>query len=305
MHTAQVQQDDWQVGEDASAAASCSESGSVWKRPAGEWVALLKRVYKETTDDHLSIVAAGVAFYSLLALFPAIAALISLAGLVFDPLQILEQMQRWAANLPESAADIIRGQGESLAQSAGSALSFAFIGGVILSLYSASKGAKTLMEGLNVAYDVDETRNFLALNLRAFALTLMLIVGLILVAGLGIVLPFITDALRLPAGADLLIGLLRWVFLAGIVIAGLAVLYQYGPARADVPWRWVTPGAVLAVVLLVTSTALFGFYVGNFGNYNETYGTLGGVVILLTWLWLSSYIILLGAELNSQIERED
>lgn len=281
-----------------------SEIWTTLRHPSGGWLQLLKNVYGETVADHLSITAAGVAFYGLLALFPAIAALISLAGLVFDPAQIVGQLQQWAATLPPSAAEIIQGQGESLADSAGSALSFGLIGGLALSLYSASKGTKTLMEGMNVAFDVEETRGLLKLNLQAFGLTLLLIFGLLLAAGLGVVLPLITDALALSSGTVFLVNLTRWVILALVVITGLSFFYQYGPDRPGVQWRWITPGAVVAVVLLVGATALFSVYVGNFGNYNETYGTLGGVIVLLTWLWLSAYIILLGAELNSELERQ-
>lgn len=283
-------------GEDQG--ASPAELG-----PAG-WKAVLARTYREITDDRISLIAAGVAFYALLALFPAIAALISLAGLVFDPAQIVGQLQQWTATLPPSAAEIIQGQGESLASGGGSALSFGLIGGLVLSLYSASKGTKTLIEGMSVAYDVEETRGFLKLNLQAFGLTLLLILGLLLAAGLGVVLPLIMDALALPAGTDFLIDLARWLILALVVITGLSIFYQYGPNRPGVRWRWITPGAVLAVALLIAATALFSIYVGNFGNYNETYGTLGGVIVLLTWLWLSAYIVLVGAELNSELERQ-
>lgn len=268
------------------------------------WLEILKRTYREIGDDHVSVIAAGVAFYGLLALFPAIATLISIAGLVLDPEQVVRQLADWTASLPQGAADIIRGQGAAVASGAGSALSLAAVGGLALTLYSAAKGTKTLMEGMNVAYDEDEARGFLRLNLVAIALTGLMILALAVAAGLGVVVPIVVDALALPPLLEGLVHVLRWVALALIAMFGLSVLYRFGPSREDAEWRWITPGAVIAIVLWIAATALFSVYVGNFGSYNETYGTLGGVIILLTWLWLSSFIILSGAELNSEIEHQ-
>ena len=250
------------------------------------------------------MIAAGVAFYGLLALFPALTSLISIAGLLLDPAEVVAQLGEWTAGLPQGAADIIVGQSVSVASGSGTALSLAAIGGLALALYSTAKGTKTLMEGMNVAYDEEETRGFLRLNLTALGLTGLMIIALLIAVGLGVVVPFVIDALDLPTIAEKLLHLARWLVLAVIATIGLALLYRYGPSRRDAKWRWITPGAVVAILLWIAATAGFSIYVTNFGSYNETYGALGGVIILLTWLWMSSFIVLLGAELNSEIEHQ-
>ena len=250
------------------------------------------------------MIAAGVAFYGLLALFPALTSLISIAGLLLDPAEVVAQLGEWTAGLPQGAADIIVGQSVSVASGSGTALSLAAIGGLALALYSTAKGTKTLMEGMNVAYDEEETRGFLRLNLTALGLTGLMIIALLIAVGLGVVVPFVIDALGLPTIAEKLLHLARWLVLAVIATIGLALLYRYGPSRRDAKWRWITPGAVVAILLWIAATAGFSIYVTNFGSYNETYGALGGVIILLTWLWMSSFIVLLGAELNSEIEHQ-
>lgn len=268
------------------------------------WKDILRRMWREMGNDHVSVVAAGVAFYGLLALFPALTSLISIAGLVLDPAEVVAQLGEWTAGLPQTAADIIVGQSVSVASGGGTALSLAAIGGLALALYSTAKGTKTLMEGMNVAYDEEETRGFLRLNLTALALTGLMIVALLIAVGLGVVVPIVIDAFNLPTIVESLLHLARWIMLAVIAILGLSVLYRYGPSRQDAKWRWITPGAIIAILLWIAATAGFSIYVSNFGSYNETYGALGGVIILLTWLWMSAFIVLLGAELNSEIEHQ-
>ena len=268
------------------------------------WKDILKRTWQELGDDHVSVIAAGVAFYGLLALFPALTSLISIAGLVLDPAEVVAQLGAWTAGLPQTAAEIIVGQSVSVASGGGTALSLAAIGGLALALYSTAKGTKTLMEGMNVAYDEQETRGFLRLNLTALALTGLMIIALIVAVALGVVVPLIIDTLDLPRIAEKLLHLARWIMLAVIAMAGLSTLYRFGPSRQDAKWRWITPGAVVAILLWIAATAGFSIYVSNFGSYNETYGALGGVIVLLTWLWMSAFIVLLGAELNSEIEHQ-
>lgn len=268
------------------------------------WKDILKRAWREIGNDHVSVVAAGVAFYGLLALFPALTSLISIAGLLFEPTEVVAQLSEWTASLPRTAADIIVGQSASVASGSGAALSLAAIGGLALALYSTAKGTKTLIEGLNVAYDEEETRGFVRLNLTALGLTGLMIIALIIAIALGAVVPLVIDALNLPTIAEKLLHLARWIMLAVIAMIGLSLLYRYGPSREDAEWRWITPGAVVAILLWITATAGFSIYVSNFGSYNETYGALGGVIILLTWLWMSAFIVLLGAELNSEIEHQ-
>ncbi len=272
--------------------------------PKPGWRDALLRTKDELTADHVSIVSAGVAFFGLLAVFPLIASLISIAGLVMDPAAIEAQIERLAGSLPQNAAEIIQGQARKVAEGAGTGVGLAAAFGILLSLYSASKGMKTLMEGMNIAYDEEESRGFIRLNLMALVLTLFLIVGVLIALAGTVAAPALLGSLGLSQGVQALVTYGRWVVLAILTMFGLAVIYRYAPSRENPQWRWVSIGAVTATVVWIIGSIAFSIYVDNFGSYNETYGALGGVIILLTWLWLSAFIVLLGAELNSEIEHQ-
>ena len=272
--------------------------------PTPGWRDIALRTKDEISDDHVSITAAGVAFYALLAIFPAIAALISIWGLVADPAQIEQQIGSVAGMLPQEAASILRDQVHKVASNAGGALSFGLIFGLLLTLYSAAAGMKALIEGLNVAYDEQEKRGFIRYNLVALGLTLGAIVALIVALGLIAVLPALLGSLGLGSTAATLIAWLRWPLLFVFAMVALAVLYRYAPSRDEPRWRWVSWGSVIATLLWVLGSIAFSLYVRNFASYDATYGSLGAVVILLMWLWLSAFIVLLGAELNSEMEHQ-
>lgn len=272
--------------------------------PRRGWKDILLRTKDELADDHVSVVAAGVAFFGLLAIFPAIAAFIAVVGLVAEPGVIIEQIQAWTSGLPPDAATVFQQQAVKVAMTPDHSLGLAALVSLILAFYGAAKGMKTLMEGMNVAYGEKESRGFIRLNLIALALTLLLIVGLSIAIGFVAVIPIWLELVGLGAAAETIVEWGRWLLLALIAIGGLAVLYRYGPSREDPEWRWVTPGAIIAIGFWIAGSAIFSWYVRSFGSYNETYGTLGGVIVLLTWLWLSAYIVLLGAELNSEIEHQ-
>lgn len=272
--------------------------------PTRGWRDILLRVKDELGKDNVGLIAAGIAFYSLLALFPAIAAAISLWALAFDPLQIEQQMESASGFLPQDAARIIHDQGRKVAGDAGAGLSLAAIGGLLLAIYSSAKGVKALIMGLNVVYDENEKRGFIKLNIVALGLTLIMILAMILSLAIVIVIPVLLELVGLSSAADMLISLARWPILFALAMFGLAILYRYAPSRKEPRWRWVSPGALTATALWVLASLLFSVYVRNFGNYNETYGSLGAVVILLMWLWLSAYIVLLGAEINAETEHQ-
>ncbi|NVD45384.1 YihY/virulence factor BrkB family protein [Qipengyuania atrilutea] len=272
--------------------------------PTTGWKDILLRTKDELSADNVSVVSAGVAFFGLLALFPAIAAVILIAGLMADPMVVEQQIESFAAGLPENAAEILQNQARKVAAGASTTLGWAALGSILFALYGASKGMKTLMVGMNVAYDEDETRGFFSLNATALVLTILLVIVLILAMGLMIVLPIAADRLGLPSFLQTIIFYGRWILLALTAFAGFSILYRYGPSRDAPEWRWVTPGSFAAVVVWVLASIGFAFYVRNFGSYNETYGALGGVIVLLTWLWVSSYIVLLGAEIDSEIEHQ-
>ena len=272
--------------------------------PKPGWRDILIRTWNEMSRDHVSMVAAGVAFYGLLALFPAIAAIVSIWGLMFDPAAIEGQIEQVSSALPEDAAAIVEEQAKSVAEGAGGSAGVAAIAGLLLTLYSATKGVKSLIEGLNIIYDEEEKRGFVRINLVAFGLTLALVVMMLAVLGLIVVLPVLLGGLGLGGTAQTLIGLLRWPLLALVAVIGLAVLYRFAPSRDAPRWRWITWGAVIATVLWVVGSIAFSIYVRNFGSYNETYGSIGAAIVLLMWFWLSAFIVLMGAELNSEIEHQ-
>ncbi len=272
--------------------------------PAKGWRDIAFRVWGELTADHVTVVSAGVAFFGLLAIFPAIGALMSITGLFMDPAAIESQLEEVASVLPQNAASILQEQARSVASNSGTGLGLAALLGVVLSLYGASKGMRTLMEGMNIAYDEEEDRGFLKEYAVSFGLTLFLILGLLIALGFTVVVPALLGNLGLPEVIVTTVEWGRWPLLAILTILGLAVLYRYGPSREDPEWRWVSWGSVIATILWIAGSIAFSIYVRNFGSYNESYGALGGVIILLTWLWLSAYIVLLGAEINSEMEHQ-
>lgn len=272
--------------------------------PRRGWWDIALRIKSGITADHMSVVSAGVAFFGLLAIFPAAVALISIAGVLLDPSDVATQLKEIVAILPQNAAEIIRDQVLQVTGGDEGATGLAAIISLMLALYGATKGMMTLMEGMTIAYNEEETRGFVALYATGIALTLFIIAGLLVSLGAMIVLPNVIGFLGLSEGLETAILWLQWPFLAFFAILGLAVLYRFGPSRPPARWRWISPGAVAATALWLVGTVAFSIYTQNFGSYNETYGTLGGVIILLTWLWLSAFIVLLGAKLNAEIENQ-
>tara|TARA_R110002049_G_scaffold10127_3_gene50450 strand:+ start:157561 stop:158505 length:945 start_codon:yes stop_codon:yes gene_type:complete len=272
--------------------------------PPKGWFDILLRVKKEITDDHLSLIAAGVAFYALLALFPAITALMALAGLLVEPAQVAEQIQTLAALMPEEAATIILDQAIEVTGSEETGLGWAFIIGLCLALYSASKGMASLMEGLNVAYDETENRGFIKRTLWTLALTVLLVVGLVMGLTATLAVPAVVGFFTLPGWLETLLSYGSWLVLGLLSITGLGALYRYGPARDNAEWKWLAPGTVIACAVWLIASLGFSIYVGNFGSYNETFGSMAGAIILLMWLWISAFIVLIGAEFNAEMEAQ-
>ena len=292
------------MGENAGDAGRGRNAEAPGDIPTKGWRDIAWRVKDEIADDHVGTFAAGVAFFGLLALFPAVGATIAFAALAVDPVMIELQLEGLLTALPPEAAQILTDQLREVAAGAGGGMGFAAAIGLLVSLYSASKGMKVLIEGMNLAYDEEETRGFVHLNLLAVGMTLGLILGLLAAMAAMVGVPALLGAVGLSRVGEVLILYGRWILLAALALGGLAILYRYGPARDAPKWRWVSPGSIAATVLWLAGSAVFSFYVSNFGSYNETYGTLGGVIVLLTWLWLSAFIVLLGAELNSEIEHQ-
>ena len=265
---------------------------------------MLRRTLSEVSADRILAVAAGVTFYGLLSLFPAVTVLVSLYGLVADPQSISQHMQTLAGILPEGAVSIIGEQVRRIAQTDHSRLGVVAVAGILVALWSANSGVKAMMDALNIAYDTEEKRGFFKLNLVSLGFTLSAIVGLIFMFAAVAVVPLVLQILQLGGVADVLLWAGRWPLIVIIVLVGLAVLYRYGPSRPDVRWRWITPGSILATAGLVIFSMLFSWYAANFGKFNETYGSLGAAIGFMTWMWLSATIILVGAELNAEVENQ-
>ncbi len=263
------------------------------------------RVKGQLGADNIHIVAAGVAFYFFLALFPLLTAIISIYGLVTEPAVVEQHIEQLATYLPQEAHDLLAERLRSMAKDAsGSALGWGVALSILLSLWSANSGTKSLFEGINIAYDEEEGRGFLKLN----GITMLFTVGGIVLGSLGFALvvafPALVGNLGLPGTLETVLQWGRWVLLAAVLMFGLAVLYKVAPYRDNPKFRWVSWGSGVATVLWLIGSLLFSWYVKNFGSYSETYGPVAAVIILMLWFNLTSFVILLGAEINSELEHQ-
>ena len=271
--------------------------------PAKGWWDIGKRVFQEFGNDRVLLVAAGVTFYAILALFPAIGALVSIYGLVADPGTINGQLANLQGILPSGALDIVGEQVKRIAAKGGGTLGFTAAFGILLSIWSANGGMKAIFDALNIVYEEKEKRNFIWLNLRSLTFTAGALL-FVIVALVGIVVvPAVLAFLNLGS-MEWVIALLRWPILLVVVLGSLSLLYRYGPSRDKAQWRWVTLGSAVAAFLWIAVSAVFSWYVSSFGKYNETYGSLGAVIGFMTWIWISTTIVLLGAELNAEMEHQ-
>lgn len=272
--------------------------------PLAGWKDIGWRVYAEIQNDRLLAVAAGVVFYGLLALFPAVTALVSSYALFADAATIGKHLAFAAALMPQGAYGIVEEQIARIAQGGGAQLSFAFLLAMALAVWSANAGMLAMIDALNVIYGETEKRSFVKLNLLSLGLTLAGLIFLLLAIATVIVLPLAFAALGIEGFGNWLIAMLRWPAIMVMIVTGLAVLYRYGPSRREAQWRWLSVGAVAAALLWVAGSAAFSLYLSNFADYNATYGSLGAGIGLMMWLWLTSIAILVGAELNAEIEHQ-
>ncbi len=262
---------------------------------------LFRDLKEEITKDRVVAVAAGVTFYVILALVPAITAMISIFGLVLTPEDVPQTLGSVTSLVPDEAAKLLTDQATRIAAKADGSLSLTALVALLIALWSANGGTKALIEALNIAYDVKDARGFVRLNLVALGFTLAGIVTVVVLGAAVAALPFLADALGDPMG-DVILAL-RWPLMFVLLVAGLAAVYYWGPNRPDAAWTWITPGAVFAALGLILTSAGLGWYVRNFGSYDETYGSLAAVVILMLWVWLSTVMVLLGAEINAEMDR--
>jgi membrane protein len=272
--------------------------------PARGWWQILKRTGGAVMRDGLLAQAAAMTFYSLLALFPALAMLVSLYGLIADPRTLSATIDGIKGVVPGGGVQIITGQLQSLAASPHKALGLGLLIGFATSLWSATSGIKALFSALNVAYNENETRSFIRLTLTATVFTLGTILFLLLAIAGVVALPAALNMLGIGAETKLALELLRWPVLLVSLGIFLSLVYRYGPCRAHARWRWVTWGSAAATIAWLVVSVAFSYYTANFGTYNMTYGTLGAAVGFMTWLWLSAAVVLMGAELDAEMEHQ-
>ncbi len=272
--------------------------------PPKGWRDILLRVWAGLGHDNVSIIAAGVAFYGMLAIFPAITSFVSIYGLLADPSDVQAQFTSLKGVMPEEAWSLLNDQLTAVASSSGRGLGLGALIGLIIALWSAGAGIRAMMTALNIAYREDEKRNFFRFYGTALLFTLGIVVVGLFSLGVIVVVPIVLNLIKLSALAEALFNVLPWLVLGFVITIALGALYRYGASRNSPKTRWVSPGAMLATGLWLASSLLFSFYVANFANYNQTYGSLGAVVILLMWFWISAYIVLLGAELNAEMEHQ-
>ncbi|HUR60184.1 MAG TPA: YihY/virulence factor BrkB family protein [Opitutaceae bacterium] len=271
--------------------------------PAKGWLDIFARTKQQVGEDNLDIVSAGVAFYGFVAVVPALAAVIAVYGLVSDPSEVAAQIESLAQVLPREALPMLHEQMLRITSN-GSAAGWSALIGFALALYSANKATSAMITGLNIAYDELEHRKFFKLLAISFLLTIGALIGAVLAVSLVAVLPSLLQRMNVTHGAELMLNLARWPILVGGFMGSLAVMYRFGPCRHDAKWVWVSPGAIVSALLWLVGSGLFSLYVSKFASYDKTYGPLGTVVIFMMWLYLSAFVILLGAELNSEMERQ-
>jgi membrane protein len=272
--------------------------------PRKGWYDILWRTYQEMQQDRLLSIAGGVSFFTLLAIFPAITALVSAYGLFFNPATITNDIGQLSDLVPANVLTIVHEQATRIASNSNQTLSLGLIVGILVSLWSAMSGVKAVIDALNVIYEQRESRSFIKLNLVALAFTLFGFAAFLLAMAAIVVLPLILSPIGFNNLTETVTRIARWPVLLIVLLLGLATLYRYGPDRRTARWQWVSIGSVFATLTWFVASFLFSWYLTNFANYNATYGSLGAVVGLMIWLWISTVVVLLGAELNAEIEHQ-
>ena len=269
------------------------------------WKRILVATWKDAAADNLTLIASGVAFYAFLAFVPLLTAFVLSYGLVAEPASVVRHMDMLTGVMPSDAAAIVGDQLQSMTETSGADTGFALLVAIGIALYGASKGAGAVITALNIVFEVGESRGLVKRTAMALAMTL----GAVLVLFLAILavsaMNFLENLLPELGGIpQFLLKAVSFLIAAAAVVLLLAIVYRYGPNRPDAEWKWITPGSALATIVWLGATFGFGIYVSNFGDYNATYGSLGAVIVFLTWLYLTAYIVLFGAELNSVLELE-
>ncbi len=272
--------------------------------PLTGWRDILWRTYSEMWSDRILSIAGGVAFFVLFAIFPAVTALVSAYGLFFDPATVTNSISMASGVVPDDALNLVRQQAIRIASQGRGTLSIGVVVGILVALWSAMGGVKAMIDALNVIYDEQDERGFIHYNLVALAFTLGSFAVLLLAMGAMVAVPIALASLGHGEVTATLMRVVRWPALLGLLLFGLAFLYRYGPHRRTARWQWVSVGSVFAAVVWIGASYLFSWYIAAFNSYNAVYGSLGAVVAMMMWLWISTTVVLLGAELNAEIEHQ-
>lgn len=280
------------------------EAKSPREIPATGWKDILMRVKKEIKEDRLSIVSAAMAYFALFALVPAITSIILIYAWISDPSEIAQHFSKLSNVLPAEMQKIISGQLISLASKASSSLGAGAIFSLLVSLWSAAKGSKALMEALNIIYDENDERGFFKQNIIAIALTFFWAILSIVAIGVVVGIPAIVSQFEFGKLIESAVASGSWIILLVLYAVFLQVAYRYGPHRTQAKWKWVSTGAIIASVLWALASLLFSWYATKFGNFNKTYGSLGAVVVMMLWFYITSFVILIGGEINAELEHQ-
>ncbi len=272
--------------------------------PARGWFQVLRRSFKQIGADHLTLLAGGIAYTWFLALFPGIIAAVLIWGLVADPAQLRQQIDDMAASMPETARPLVTDQLTSATASAGEGIGLAVVVSIVLALWSTSAGVAGLIEATNIAYDEEEERNFFVKRGLALLMTLGFLVFLFVAVALVVVFPIVLEEVAPGPVVEVAAQVVRWLLLVLLTVTALGLLYRVGPDRAAPQVRWLSLGAVVATVAWIAASVAFSFYVSNFSSYDDTYGSLAGVAVLLLWFWITALVVLVGAEINAEAEAQ-
>ena len=279
-------------------------ASSPTQMPWRGWLDIARRVWQRLDEDNVSILSAGVAFYAMLAVFPALGAIVSVYALIAEPADVQAHFERVSSFMPGDVSGIFNEQLSALANQEQEDLSLGLISGILLGVWSAHRGVDALVRAVTVAYKESETRNFFKLNALTYVMTLGAVLLVVSAIALMVGLPTVISFLPFSGLMTALSGLLGWLLFVAIAVFAISVLYRFGPPRTPAKWRWVSAGALMATIIWMIGSLAFSYYVSQFGQYNETYGTLSAIVVLLTWFFVTSFSLVLGATVNAELEHQ-
>ncbi|GLQ53106.1 YihY/virulence factor BrkB family protein [Devosia nitrariae] len=272
--------------------------------PPTGWKDVAWRVFNRILENRVMLTAAGVTYFTLLAIAPSLTCFVVLYGLFNSPVMVVDQLDLLAGILPSGGLEVLRDQLVRLTSEDNRTLSLTLVVSLAIAVWSAGAGFRALFEAMNVAYNESEKRHFLMVNLLALVFTIAGTIAAMVAIATVIVIPTLLSFLPIEGRFDWLVRVSSYAVMLAILIVGVAALYRLGPSREDAKWRWIAPGNVFAVIGVVLTSLIFSWYASNFSDYNATYGSLGALVGFLTWIWLSVTVVIIGAVLNAEVEHQ-